>query len=100
MKTHSRDVLFVDGVLGYTQCPNTAMSILELIQERLVVLVEVLMNDDLGFLVPFCHLDWSSAKDRYATDALLRKHVVEDGCANKARCASEDKMHDCCDCVS
>ena len=69
------------------------MRILQLVEERLVVVFEVVVYDDIGLGVAFCHLDGASAEDGDAADALLRQHVVEDRRANEARRAGEDEMH-------
>jgi hypothetical protein len=65
----------------------------KLIQQRLVVSLEVLVDDHSGLVVAFCHLDGPSAEDRDSADALLRQHVVENCCTDKAGCAGENEMH-------
>jgi hypothetical protein len=49
--------------------------------------------DDLGLVMPLCHLDGSPTEDRDATNTFLREHVVEDRSADKASRACENKMH-------
>jgi hypothetical protein len=73
--------------------PTTALGISELIKQRLVVRLEVLVDDHFGLIVALCHLDGPPAEDRDSADALLRQHVVQNRCTDKAGRASENKMH-------
>jgi hypothetical protein len=97
MPSRKINILLAHGILRYTLCPYASLGILKLVQQRLFVGLVVFVDDDLGLFVPFCHWNGPSAEDRYATDALLGEHVMQDGCAHQAGCACEYEMHCSCE---
>jgi hypothetical protein len=86
-------VRLIDIVLRHSQRPHHPLSILQLFQQRIVVVLEVFVDDDMGLVVSFCHGDWPSAEDGDAAYALHSEHVVENTCADEAGSACEDEMH-------
>jgi hypothetical protein len=72
------------------------MGVFQLVQHRLVVLLEVFVYDDLDLvLVSLRHLDRPPTEDRDARDAIVHEHLMEHARADEAGRACENEMNHC-----
>lgn len=87
--------LGIDLCLADPQSPDTAVGIVKLVEQRLGIRVEVLVEDDVDARVlgVLGHLDGSAAEDGDLGDVFHLDHGVEHPSAHKACCSCEDEMH-------
>lgn len=73
--------------------PNNAIRAFQLAQYLVWICTEVCLYDDSGFRVPFCLRDWTTGEYGDLGNGGRVQHVVEDGRADEASRAGEDKVH-------
>jgi len=84
----------VNIVLGDSQCPDDTLSVPELLKQCAIILLEVLMDDDVDFiLVALGHWDRTSAEDGDAADALHAQHLVQHSRTDESGRTCQYEMH-------
>lgn len=74
----------IDIILRDAQRPHAALRILEFVQQRLVVRVEVLVDDYFRLGLALGHLHRPPAEDGYPRNCIVGEHLLQHAGANEA----------------